>query len=205
MISRMLIGVAVLTGLAGSAASAAAQDITAEVRTWGGQAWRLSQPSVEVFYTLLPTQGEGGLPVPATPPGTTPPGMSGLSTGSLIGTEVRGSVQGLQRLFGQGGPEPMQGHRQSDTLTLYQAGIARQIPLSSIATLAFKREAVTDSTLPPYVASTHFRYSASALLADGSKVDGDYVNWGTAVLRGTTTEGRVDIPWQEIDVVRFSR
>ena len=202
MISRMLIGVAVVTGLAGVAVPAVAQDVTAEVRTWGGQAWRLSQPSFEVFYTLLSKQEEGGLP---TTPGMTPPGMSGVSTGSLIGTEVRGSVRSLQRLFGQGGPEPMQGHRQSESVTLYQDGIARQIPLSSIATLAFKRDAVADSTLPPYVAPTHFRYSVSALLADGSKVDGDYINWGTAMLRGGTAEGRVDIPWQDIEVVRFSR
>jgi hypothetical protein len=200
----MLIGVAVMTGLAGVAVPAVAQDVTAEVRTWSGQAWRLSQPSFEVFYTLLPKQEEGGLPVPATP-GMAPPGMSGASTGSLIGTEVRGSVRSLQRLFGQGGPEPMQGHRQSESVTLYQEGIATQIPLSSIATLAFKRDAVTNSTLPPYVAPTHFQYSVSALLSDGSKVDGDYVNWGTAVLRGGTAEGRVDIPWQDIEVVRFSR
>ena len=203
MISRILIGVAIVTGLAGVTVPALAQDVTAEVRTWGGQAWRLSQPSFEVFYTLLPKQEEGG--PSTTPPGMTPPGMSGVSTGSLIGTEVRGSVRSLQRLFGQGGPEPMQGHRQSESVTLYQDGIARQIPLSSIATLAFKRDAVADSTLPPYVAPSHFRYSVSALLADGSKVDGDYVNWGTAMLRGGTAEGRVDIPWQDIEVVRFSR
>src|SRR5690242_16722786 len=203
MISRMLIGVAIVTGLAGVAVPALAQDVTAEVRTWGGQAWRLSQPSFEVFYTLLPKQEEGGLPT--TPPGMTPPGMSGVGTGSLIGTEVRGSVRSLQRLFGQGGPEPMQGHRQSESVTFYQDGIARQIPLSSIATLAFKGDAVADSTLPPYVAPSHFRYSVSALLADGTKVDGDYVNWGTAMLRGGTDEGRVDIPWQDIEVVRFSR
>jgi hypothetical protein len=203
MIHRTLIGAALLTALAGSAAPAAAQEVTAEVRTWDGRAWRLTQPSFEVFYTLLPKPEEGALPVPATPPGMAPP--AGLSTGPLMGTEVRGSVRNLQRLFGQVGPEPLQGHRRSETLTVYQAGIARQVPASSLATLAFRREPVVGSPLPPYVAPSHFRYSVSAVLADGSRVEGDYVNWGTAVLRGMTSEGRVEIPWQEIELVRFNR
>ena len=55
------------------------------------------------------------------------------------------------------------------------------------------------------MAPTHIRYAASVVLTDGSRVDGDYVNLGTVVLRGQTPEGRVDIPWQDIEVVRFSR
>jgi len=35
--------------LAGSASSAAGQDVTAAVRTWSGQSWQLGQPSLEVF------------------------------------------------------------------------------------------------------------------------------------------------------------
>jgi hypothetical protein len=203
MIHRTLIGAALLVAWAGSGVPAAAQEVTAEVRTWDGRAWRLTQPAFEVFYTLLPQPEEGALPVPAAPPGMTPP--AGLSTGPLVGTEIRGSVRGLQRLFGQFGPEPLQGHRQSETLTVYQAGVARQVPVSSIATLAFRREPVAASPLPPYVAPSHFRYSVSALLADGGRLEGDYVNWGTAVLRGMTSGGRVEIPWQEIELVRFNR
>src|SRR4030095_562613 len=33
--------------------SAAAQDVTATVRTWSGQSLQLVQPSLEVFYTIV--------------------------------------------------------------------------------------------------------------------------------------------------------
>jgi peptidoglycan-associated lipoprotein len=53
------------------------------------------------------------------------------------------------------------------------------------------------------VAGTHFRYFATAELVDGSRVEGDYVSLGTTVLRGMTPQGRVDIPWQDIENVSF--
>jgi hypothetical protein len=130
---------------------------------------------------------------------------SGVSSGSLIGTEVTGSIRNLSRLFRDKGPEPLQGNRQTETVSITQAGVERRIPLETIRDLAFKRAQVSNSTLPPYVAPTHFTYAASVLLNDGSRVDGDYVNLGTAILRGLTPQGRVDIPWQDIEVVRFSR
>ncbi len=202
---RVLIGWVALAVLVAAALPAAAQDVTAEVRTWSGQSLRLSQPSLEVFYTIVPNvEGPGGPQMPGA--GAAPGSMgSGVSSGSLIGTEVRGSVLSLGRLFGARGPEPMQGNRQAETVSIQQAGVERRIPLETIRDLAFKREQVSSSTLPPYVASTHFRYAASILLNDGTHVDGDYVNLGTAILRGLTPEGRVDIPWQDIEVVRFSR
>ena len=203
---RVLIGWLALAALVAAALPAAAQDVTAEVRTWSGQSLRLSQPSLEVFYTIVPKEeGPGGQQVPGAA-GAAPGSMgSGVSSGSLIGTEVRGSVQNLSRLFGGGGAEPLQGNRQAETVSIRQAGVERRIPLETIKALAFKREHVSNSTLPPYVAPTHFRYAASVLLNDGSRVDGDYVNLGTVILRGLTPEGRVDIPWQDIEVVRFSR
>jgi hypothetical protein len=203
---KVLIGPLGLALLVASAIPAAAQDVTAEVRTWSGQSLRLSQPSLEVFYTIVPKQeGPGGPEVPGAAGGAPGSMGSGVSSGSLIGTEVRGSVQNLSRLFGGGGAEPLQGNRQAETVSIRQAGVERRIPLETIRDLAFKREQVSNSTLPPYVAPTHFRYTASILLTDGTHVDGDYVNLGTAILRGLTPEGRVDIPWQDIEVVRFSR
>jgi hypothetical protein len=200
---KVLIGpLAALVVLGAAALPAAAQDVTAEVKTWAGQSLRLSQPSLEVFYTIVPAE-EGQVPGAAGgPPGSM---GSAASSGSLIGTEVRGSLQSLTRLFSGGGPEPLQGNRQAQTVAVRQAGIERSIPVDTIRDLAFRREHVSNSTLPPYVAPTHFRYSASLVLNDGSRVDADYVNLGTIVLRGLTPEGRVDIPWQDIEVVRFSR
>jgi hypothetical protein len=190
-----------------AASPAAAQDVTAEVRTWSGQSVQLSQPSLEVFYTIVPKEkdeGSGGQGYPGA--GGAPGAMgSGTSTGSLVGTEVSGSIRNLSRLFKDKGPEPLQGNRQAVTVSLTQAGVERRIPLDAIKDLAFTRTQVSDSTLPPYVSPTHFRYTASALLIDGSRVDGDYVNLGTAIFRGLTSQGRVEIPWQDIEIVRFSR
>jgi len=40
---------------------------------------------------------------------------------------------------------------------------------------------------------------------DGERVEADYVNLGTAMLRGTTPNGRVEIPWEEVEHVIFER
>jgi hypothetical protein len=206
MTPRMFIASLALAVAAAAASSAAAQEVTAEVRTWSGQALQLSQPSLEVFYTIVPKEeGPGGQQLPGGAGGAPGAMGSGTSTGSLVGTEVSGSIRGLSRLFRDNGPEPLQGNRQATTMSLTQAGVERRIPLEAIKDLTFKRMPVSNSSLPPYVAATHFRYAASALLTDGSRVDGDYVNLGTAILRGMTPQGRVDIPWQDIEAVRFSR
>jgi len=47
--------------------------------------------------------------------------------------------------------------------------------------------------------------AATAVLSDGSKIEGDYVNLGTALLRGATPQGTIDIPWDEIESIRFRR
>jgi hypothetical protein len=206
MTPRMLIGSLTLAVAAAAVSPAAAQDVTAEVRTWSGESVQLSQPSLEVFYTILPKTEEGGGGYSGASAGGAPGTMgSGSGSGSQIGTEISGSIRSLSKLFKDKGPEPLQGNRQILTVSLTQAGVERRIPLDAIKDLAFTRTQVADSTLPPYVAPTHFRYAASALLTDGSRVDGDYVNLGTATLRGLTSQGRVEIPWQDIEVVRFSR
>jgi len=206
MTPRMLIGSLTLAMAAAAASPALAQDVTAEVRTWSGQSLQLSQPSLEVFYTIVPKEeGPGGQQLPGSTGGAPGTMGSGSSTGSLIGTEVSGSIRNLSRLFRDKGPEPLQGNRQAQTVSFTQAGVERRIPLEAIKDLAFKRTQVANSTLPPYVAPKHFTYAASAVLTDGTRVDGDYVNLGTAMLRGLTPQGRVEIPWQDIEVLRFSR
>jgi len=201
----MFIASLALAVAAAAASSAAAQEVTAEVRTWSGQALQLSQPSLEVFYTIVPKEeGPGGQQLPGAA-GAAPGAMGGTSPASLVGTEVSGSIRSLGRLFRDNGPEPLQGNRQAVTVSFTQAGVERRIPLEAIRDLTFQRTQVPNSTLPPYVAPAHFRYAASALLTDGSRVEGDYVNLGTAILRGLTSQGRVEIPWQDIEVIRFSR
>ena len=187
MKTKIVIGLAALAGLTGTATIATAQDVIAEVRTWTGESWRLSQPSLEIFYTIMPTVPEEEA-APAGPPAQA--------------IQMAGPVASLKAAF-EKKPEPQQGHRQTDAVTLSRHGVETQIPLSNIRTLQFVRQPVQQSLLPPYVAPTHFRYSAVAELVDGSRVEGDYVNLGTVVLRGLTPKGRVDIPWYEVENVRF--
>jgi len=190
MKTKIVIGLAALAGLTGTATIATAQDVIAEVRTWTGESWRLSQPSLEIFYTIMPTVPEEEA-APAAKEGPTAQAI-----------QMAGPVASLKAAF-EKKPEPQQGHRQTDAVTLSRHGVETQIPLSNIRTLQFVRQPVQQSPLPPYVAPTHFRYSAVAELVDGSRVEGDYVNLGTVVLRGLTPKGRVDIPWYEVENVRF--
>jgi peptidoglycan-associated lipoprotein len=177
MRTHVLIGLVALVGLAGVAPPVAAQEVTAEVRTWSGESWRLMQPSFEVFYTILP---------------------KGKVVGGSNGMQSPGSSVGISE-----GQAPMQGHKRKEVVIFFREGAEMQIPFARIKSLQFFRQPVEKSPLPPYVAATHFRYFATAELVDGSHVEGDYVNLGTMVLRGMTPQGRVDVPWEEIENVRF--
>jgi hypothetical protein len=175
----------------------AAQDVNAEVRTWSGESWRLAQPSLEIFYTIpVPQKGAGDSYGAPPPPGAAPGSPSQLS--------MSGSILALQNFF-DSGPEPRQGHRQAEYITIRRGTVERQLPVGSIASLTFTRQAVSGSTLPPYYVRRHFRYAATAVLTDGSRVEGDYINLGTLVLRGQTGQGRLDISWEDIESVRFQR
>jgi hypothetical protein len=178
-----------LAGFVTVAAPVAAQEAVAEVRTWSGETLRLSQPSLEVFYTILTKREEGAQPPDASP--SAAPAMLFGSTTALSGM--------LDKK-----PEPLSGQRQAETLTLQKGPVERRIPLLNLASLAFARRLIA-SELPPYLAPTHFRYAATAVLADGTTVEADYVNLGTTILRGTTSDGRVEIPWHEIETLRFVR
>ena len=197
-----LIAVLALIWVAAHALPALAQDVTADVKTWSGQSWRLSQPSLETFYTIVSKpQGDGA----TGGGGTGPTGFSNLTLGGLGRESVDPSVMTLKRFFGGAAPDTIQGHRQSQEITAYRGGVATQVPLGNISSITFKRQPVRDSSLPPYVAATHIRHAADIALADGTRIDADYVNLGTAILRGTTPDRRLDIPWQDIEVLRFVR
>jgi hypothetical protein len=190
--------------LAGSAGSAAGQDVTAAVRTWSGQSWQITQPSLEVFYTIVSRTRESQSSAASTGVGELG-GMTNLGLGVLGRQAVDPSLFTLNRLFGSQAPDTIQGHRQAQEITVYRGGVATQIAVASIATLAFTRQPVQDSSLPPYLADTHVRSTATVLLTDGTRVEADYVNLGGMLLRGTIPGGRIDIPWQDIQTVEFRR
>jgi len=185
----------VVAALAVAPAPGSAQKLIAEVQTWSGQSWRLTEPTLELFYTIVPEPKEPGAAL--SMPGAAPSAPSGGGSAALPGF--------LQPLGPAEAPEPTPGVRQAESLTLFRNGVAIRVPLASIASLHFSRLPVAGSQLPPYVVPTHFRYAAAAALFDGSRVEGDYVNLGTAVVRGFTAQGRVEIPWVEIENIRFDR
>jgi hypothetical protein len=192
------------TALTGAAGSAAAQDVTATVRTWNGQSLQIAQPSLEVFYTIVSKSQESSGTGGSTSVGQVSGGAN-LGLGVLGRQAVDPSLITLNRLFGSQAPDTIQGHRQAQEITVYQGGVATQIAVGSIATLAFARQPVQTSSLPPYVADTHVRSSATVLLTDGTRVEADYVNLGGMLLRGAVPGGRIDIPWQDIQTVEFRR
>jgi len=186
---RLIIGLVI--GLAGAIAVApvAAQEPVAEVRTWSGETLRLSQPSLEVLYTI-PVKGEDAPQSSDAAASAAPPMLFG-SASSLAGA--------LEKK-----PEPLSGQRQAESVTFQKGAVERRISLLSVASLAFTRRPVV-SALPAYLAATHFRYAATAVLLDGTTVEADYVNLGTTILRGTASDGRIEIPWHEIETLRFVR
>lgn len=185
---------------------ALAQDLNAELRTWAGQSLQLGQVSIEVFYTIFPPSKDDDQ-------GGATGSMEGVSTldrdirtgaGRMEALQLFGSMRSLGAMLDRG-PDPMQGNKSSDSVTLYRGGVAQQVPVTSIATMMFDRTPVRGSGLPPYVAPSHYRFAATAILTDGRRVEGDYVNLGTAIIRGTTREGKVEVPWQDIESIRFIR
>jgi hypothetical protein len=179
------------------APAAVGQELAADVQTWNGQSWRLTQASLEIAYTIVPEPAEGRLPGPSET--ASPSETLGAKNVALFG-----SAKALGHAF-ESRPEPLSGRRRSDVITLYRDGVETRVPLSSIETITFARQPVGRNPLPPYLAPLHFRHSAVVILTDGSRVETDYVNLGTAVLRGTTAHGRAEIPWDQIAVVRFTR
>ena len=198
--------IAALTALWIAALSlpAMAQDVTADVKTWSGQTWSLSQPSLELFYSIVSKSQEGTADRGASTMDRVS-NFTNLTLGGLRTEAADPSLVTMNRFFGKSAPDTIQGHRQAQEITAYRGGVSTQIPLASIASITFKRQPVQDSSLPPYVAATHVRYAADIDLADGRRIAADYVNLGTAILRGATLDGRVDIPWQDIETLRFTR
>ena len=172
----------------------AAQEAVAEIQTWRGAVVKLTQPSLEVLYTIIPA------PLVTQTSGTTT-AVSGGMTQGLTGASSKGPVSGTA--VGTG-PQPIQGRRDTTALTFVTQGIELHVPLDRIATLAVERRTI-GSTLPAHVSPTHAQYSASATLTDGSKIDGAQVNFGTTILRGMGPYGTIELPLEDIKTLRITR
>ena len=169
-------------------AVAEAQDLMVEVRTWTGQSWRLAQASLDASYSLVVKPEE--------------------AAAAAAGPRQEMSFRvGTIEMAGDKKLETRQALRPVAAVRLVREGLEIQVPVARLAGLSFFRTLVSPDLLllPPYIQPTHFRYSATALLTDGSSVPSDYVNLGATVLRGVTREGRVEIPWQDIEVLLVVR
>lgn len=205
---HLLAGLALVAALAQPAAG---QGVVAEVRTWDGQQLSLSEPTFEVFYTIvLPDKqpDAGAAPAAAAGGAMAPVSVSVIGAGGggpAYGIGGRGTMQASVGGLLPAGPDAIQGRRQQEWLTLVREGVETRVPLSEVAAVVFSRQSLVASPLPPWVAPQAFRHAATAVLNDGSQLQGDYVNLGTSVLRGTSGLAVVDVPWTQIETLRFRR
>ena len=139
-----LIAILALIWVAAPPPPTSAQDVTADVTTWSGQSWRLSQPSLEIFYSIVsaPQEETGDKGSSAMDKITT---FTNLTLGGLRRDGADPSIVTLNRFFGKAAPDTIQGHRQAQEITAYRGGVATQIPLGSISSINFKRQPVQDT------------------------------------------------------------
>lgn len=173
------------------ATSAGAQSRPAEIRTWDGQTFLIADPAIDVFYTIAPPPKEGNALPDAEKRQTQGANRAGLML----------SLDAVKSLTDKRPDVAMQHHRRMDTVTLVRDEVEVRVPVERLSSLTFFRHPVR-STLPPYVAAGHRRTTAVAVLVDGSRVEGD-VNLGWTFVRGAAPQGRVDLPWDRIEVLRF--
>ena len=185
------VAVAVAVGLV-SSTPARAQEVRADVETWRGVLVRLSQPSLDVQYTILPRPAPGASPAAAAAPTSMVGGASALGgAGGAAASAAR--------------PEPIQAREPLNTLTFIRDGIETRIPFDRIAGITVERRDVVGSTLPPYVRATHAQYSARAVLTDGSTIDATSVNFGMIILRGTSPQGTIELPLDDVKTLKITR
>lgn len=111
---------AALTVLVASAAPAVAQTPSAEVRTWTGQTYQLAEPSLEVRYTIMVKKDEASGPSESAP-------TTGARAPMLFG-----SASAIGQFLDKQ-PDPLQGNRQSETITLRRGGAEIRLPLASVS------------------------------------------------------------------------
>jgi hypothetical protein len=182
----LLVGATAIGLMLGGVLPAVAQEVVAEVETWGGSAVRLTQPSLDFFYTILPKP----------PPGAPAPAGGASMGGTTSGLSSGGAGRAL--------PEPIQGRDRRDTLTLVRDGVEVRIPFDRIAALNVSRREFA-STLPPYARADHAQYLADAVLVDGSRIDGATVSFGTTILRGTGPQGTIELPLEDVKRLKITR
>jgi hypothetical protein len=169
--------------------SGLAQDTTATIRTYQGVSYKVADPSLEVFYTI-------GEPKEKEEPGKFQPAIS-------ISTSATTTSGGEQAAGGAQEAKLLRGHSRASDITVSRQGVETRIALEHIRAMRFARKPVTNAILPPYV--PYYKYSVTVSLMSGQQVEADYVNLGMTIVRGASQNGRVDIPWEEVEDIAFER
>ncbi len=188
MRQHMVLAVATVAVVVFSAGTALGQDSSATIRTYQGVSYKVADPSLEVFYTI-------GEPAEKAEGGKFPSTIS-ITTGPTAGVS--------------GGEQPsaaplLRGHSRAGDITVWRQGVETRIAADQIRAMRFTRKPVTIAGLqfPPYI--PYYRYSVSVSLTSGEQVEADYVNLGATIVRGTAPNGRLDIPWGEVESIIFER
>jgi hypothetical protein len=184
--------VAMIVATAPVAKAAVCQGATATVRTYEGESYTAANLSLESFYTI----GELKARPPERETFQSMISVSGSPTTPQAGGSEPKPYGGDQQKSEE---KMLPGHSRIGQLTVVRNGVETAIPLERIRGMLFVRSPVQDSPLPLYI--SHYRYSVYVSLLAGQTVYGDYVNLGTTVLRGTSSAGRVEIPWEEVERV----
>lgn len=184
---------AVLVAVAAGTGGAAGQEPRATVQTYRGASYTVGDLSLEVFYTIgEPREKAEGERFQSTLSVVAPMGAPGEARGQAPAATEAERAEKLLR-----------GHARATAITVSRDGVETQIAWDRIRAMLFSRQSVAVPLLPPYI--PHYRYAVSVTLVDGQRVEADYVSLGTSILQGTTPEGRVQIPWEEVQHVIFER
>jgi hypothetical protein len=181
--------------------SAQAQESSATIRTYQGVTYKVADLTLEVFYNIgEPKSMEGSASQAGSQPFTTMINVAPVASASTGGAEpaAAGGGAGEEKRV-------LSGHSRASDITVSNRGVTTRIAWDQIRALRFARKPVTDAglQLPPYI--PYFKYSASVSLISGEQIEGDYVNLGGTIVRGTASTGRVDIPWDTVEYILFDR
>jgi hypothetical protein len=199
MRQHLVTAVAIVALVLFLAGSAPGQDISATIRTYQGVSYNVADLSLEVFYTIGEPKSIGHNPSQVT--GLQP-------SGPLVSvTNMGGTPSGGEQPGGGGAAEErlLRGHSRATDITIWRQSVETRIPLDQIRAMRFGRKlvAVAGLRMPPYIPD--YKYSVSVILMTGDQVEADYVNLGATIVRGTTPNGQVDIPWGEVESIIFER
>ena len=170
--------------------SAVAQESSAIIRTYQGVSYKVADASLEVFYTI----GE--------------PSEKPVETGTQFGSMINISTNATATAGGEpsapagNGARLLRGHSRASEFAMWRQGVETRIALDQVRAIRFVRTPLA-AALPPYI--PHYRYSASVSMVTGQQVEADYVNLGAMIVRGVGQNGRVDVPWEEVESIAFER